>query len=76
MAANYWASTQYLHWQYSRETLAQMRQKLKDEEKHLNQLFPLPDMRYLSCFFSKRETRLLDHHACGSGIDRVQNWQG
>ncbi len=55
MAANYWASTQRRHWQYSRETLMEIRQKLEDEDASLVQQYPLPDRRLLSIFFNQRE---------------------
>lgn len=54
MAANYWASTQRRHWQFSRETLADIRQKLEDDDRALVQQYPLPDRRLLSQFFSQR----------------------
>ena len=54
MAANYWASTQRRHWQFSRDTLAEIRQKLEDDDRALVQQYPLPDRRLLSQFFSQR----------------------
>ena len=54
MAANYWASTQRRHWQFSRETLAEIRQKLEDDDRALVQQYPLPDRRLLSQFFNQR----------------------
>lgn len=53
MAANYWASTQRRHWQFSRETLAEIRQKLEDD-RALVQQYPLPDRRLLSQFLNQR----------------------
>jgi cyclin C len=32
MAANYWDSTQRKHWQFTKEQLASMRQRLEDED--------------------------------------------
>ena len=55
MAANYWASTQRRHWQFSREALAEIRQKLDNEDTSLVQQYPLPDRRLLSIFFNQRE---------------------
>ena len=54
MAANYWASTQRRHWQFSREALAEIRQKLEDDDRALVQQYPLPDRRFLSHFFNLR----------------------
>ena len=54
MAANYWASTQRRHWQFSRETLTEIRQKLEDDDRALVQQYPLPDRRLLSQFFNQR----------------------
>ena len=54
MAANYWASTQRHHWQFSREALTEIRQQLEDEDRNLVQQYPLPDRRLLSKFFSER----------------------
>lgn len=53
MAANYWVSTQRLHWQFTREKLAEIRQKLEDEDKQFIQQFPLPERRLLSMYFNK-----------------------
>ena len=60
MAANYWASTQRRHWQFSRESLSEVRQQLEDEEKTIVQQYPLPDRRLLSIFFNQREHRNTD----------------
>lgn len=54
MAANYWASTQRRHWHFSRETLAEIRQKLEEDDRALVQQYPLPDRRLLSNFFNQR----------------------
>ena len=60
MAANYWASTQRRHWQFSRETLSEIRQQLEDEERALVQQYPLPDRRLLSIFFNQRTLLVLE----------------
>ena len=54
MAANYWASTQRRYWQFSRQHLFEIRQKLEDNERQLIQQYPLPDRRLLSIFFNQR----------------------
>jgi cyclin-C len=54
MAANYWESTQRRNWQFTKEQLAAMRQKLEDEEQSLVQMFPLPQIRHLNIFFNQR----------------------
>ena len=55
MAADFWASTQRRHWQFSKEQLAELRDKLDNEDKTLVQQCPLPDRRLLSHFFNIRE---------------------
>ena len=62
MAANYWASTQRRHWQFSRETLAEIREQLEDEDRNLVQQYPLPDRRLLSKFFNERAS--FEHPSC------------
>lgn len=54
MAANYWASTQFRYWQFSREDLSDIRQQLEEEDRNLVQQYPLPDRRLLSIFFNQR----------------------
>ncbi|CRK31089.1 hypothetical protein BN1708_018631, partial [Verticillium longisporum] len=44
MAANFWDSTQRRYWQFTKDGLATMRQKLEDENTELVQLFPLPQL--------------------------------
>lgn len=55
MAANYWDSTQRKHWQFTKEQLASMRQRLEDEDPGLVQSFGLPQWRHLNIFFNQRE---------------------
>ncbi len=55
MAANYWGSTQRRHWQFTKEQLSSMRQKLEDEDQNLVQMYPLPQTRHLNIFFNQRE---------------------
>ena len=54
MAANYWVSTQRLRWLYTKESLADTRQKLEESDKIFSQHYPLPDLRLLSIYFSQR----------------------
>lgn len=56
MAANYWESTQRRFWQFTKEQLAGMRQKLADDEQGLIQMFPLPQQRHLNIYFNQRES--------------------
>ncbi|KAJ8124062.1 hypothetical protein ONZ43_g136 [Nemania bipapillata] len=58
MAANYWESTQRRYWQFSKEELAQMREKLEESEQSLVQMFPLPQLRHLSIYFNQQLGRL------------------
>lgn len=55
MAANYWESTQRKNWQFSKEQLASMRQKLEDEDPGLVQSFGLPQLPHLNIFFNQRK---------------------
>lgn len=55
MASNYWASTQYRHWQCPPAVLLAVRQELEDREKQLIQQYPLPEWRHLSLFFNQRK---------------------
>lgn len=55
MAANYWESTQRKHWQFTKDQLASMRQKLEDEDPGLVQSFGLPQLRHLNIFFNQRQ---------------------
>jgi cyclin C len=54
MAANYWESTQRKHWQFTKDQLATMRQKLEDEDPQLVHMFPLPQLRHLNIYFNQR----------------------
>ncbi len=54
MAANYWVSTQYRHWLFSKPQLAEIRTSLENHERTLVQQYPLPERRLLSLFFRER----------------------
>lgn len=54
MAANYWASSQRLHWQMSRERLAEIRATLDGQDEKAVQQLPLPELRHLSIYFNSR----------------------
>ena len=54
MAANYWESTQRLYWQFPRDVLLDIRQRLEDQDRNLLQQYPLPDRRHLSIYFNQR----------------------
>ena len=56
MAANYWESTQRKYWQFTKSELADLRQKLEDEDKILVQTYPLPQLRHISIFFNQSKT--------------------
>ncbi|KAK7920257.1 RNA polymerase II holoenzyme cyclin-like subunit [Apiospora marii] len=58
MAASFWDSTQRRFWMFSKEELAQMREKLCDEDQKLVQLYPLPDWKYLYIYFNQQIVRL------------------
>lgn len=54
MAANYWASTQRRHWQFTKDQLSDIRERLEDSDRGLVQQYPLPDRRLLSVYFNQR----------------------
>nr|Q2GVK1.2 RecName: Full=RNA polymerase II holoenzyme cyclin-like subunit [Chaetomium globosum CBS 148.51] len=58
MAANYWESTQRKHWQFTKQDLAAIRQRLDDEDPGLVQMFPLPQLRHLNIYFNQQINRL------------------
>ncbi|KAI0406258.1 cyclin domain-containing protein [Xylaria palmicola] len=58
MAASYWDSTQRHHWLFSKEELAQMREKMEENEQGIVQMFPLPQRRHLSIYFNQQLNRL------------------
>ncbi|KAL8931027.1 MAG: hypothetical protein Q9208_000129 [Pyrenodesmia sp. 3 TL-2023] len=58
MAANYWASTQKLYWQFSKSELQDMRQELEKGDSTVFQQYPLPDRRLLSIFFNQQLVKL------------------
>ncbi|KAL2127534.1 hypothetical protein VTI74DRAFT_10573 [Chaetomium olivicolor] len=58
MAANYWESTQRKHWQFTKDELAAIRQRLDDEDPALVQMFPLPQLRHLNIYFNQQINRL------------------
>ncbi|TGZ83386.1 cyclin [Ascodesmis nigricans] len=58
MAANYWASSQRLHWQMSRAKLAETRRALDAMDEKVFQDFPLPHYRLLSIYFNQQLIRL------------------
>ncbi|KAL1836957.1 hypothetical protein VTJ49DRAFT_4436 [Mycothermus thermophilus] len=58
MAANYWESTQRKFWQFTKDELAAIRQRLDDEDPNLVQMFPLPQLRHLNIYFNQQINRL------------------
>ncbi|KAI9883105.1 MAG: hypothetical protein M1823_005127 [Watsoniomyces obsoletus] len=58
MAANYWASSQYRHWLFSKPQLVEIRTTLENHERPLVQQYPLPELRLLSLFFREQINKL------------------
>ncbi|KAI5847437.1 RNA polymerase II holoenzyme cyclin-like subunit [Tricharina praecox] len=58
MAANYWVSSQRLHWQMSREKLAETRASLDTRDEKTVLAYPLPSYRHLSIYFNQQIARL------------------
>lgn len=54
MAANYWVSTQRRHWLFSREKLADVRERLRDRDQVAHSQYQLPDQRLLNIYFNQR----------------------
>jgi cyclin-C len=54
MAANYWASTQRLNWLFSKEKLAELRQRLEEQDKTIISQYPLPDRRLINIYINQR----------------------
>ncbi|MCJ1476791.1 hypothetical protein MMC13_005460 [Lambiella insularis] len=51
MAANYWVSTQYRNWLFTRDKLCDIREALERNDKNTVQQLSLPDRRHLSHWF-------------------------
>ncbi|KAI5795557.1 C-type cyclin [Geopyxis carbonaria] len=58
MAANYWVSSQRLHWQMSRTKLAEIRRSLDAQDEKAVQAYPLPSYRNLGIYFNSQIIRL------------------
>lgn len=58
MAASFWESTQRRCWIYTKDELEGIREKLREDEQSLVQVFPLPEWRHLSIYFNQRKTAL------------------
>ena len=58
MAANYWASTQRLYWQFSRIELQEILLNQENKDQPLTQQYPLPDRRMLSIFYNQQLGKL------------------
>lgn len=58
MAASYWASTQRLHWQFSKSELHDLRQTLENQDPTMTQQYPLLDRRLLSIFYNHQLVKL------------------
>ncbi|KAI0137163.1 cyclin-C [Xylariales sp. AK1849] len=58
MAASFWESTQRRFWLFSKDELEQIRDKLKEDDQKLVQMFPLPEWRHMSIYFNQQVTRL------------------
>ncbi|KAF1814112.1 cyclin-like protein [Eremomyces bilateralis CBS 781.70] len=66
MAANYWDSSQRRYWTFTRQELADIRQRLEDKHRHLVQLYPLPDRRLLNIFFCQQLQRFSKRGTLGT----------
>ena len=68
MAANYWVSSQRLHWQMSREKLAETRAALDAQDQKTVQAYPLPSYRRMSIYFNQRTTDPCPHTYARCGL--------
>ncbi|RAR01834.1 C/H/G cyclin [Stemphylium lycopersici] len=71
MSSSYWESTQRKFWTFTKQDLALERKRMEDAERNLVNLYPLPDRRHLSIYFSHRKTlengKTSGHPATGPG---------
>ncbi|KAF2456903.1 RNA polymerase II holoenzyme cyclin-like subunit [Lineolata rhizophorae] len=58
MAANYWASSQRLHWTFTKPGLAETRRQMEENEKALHKQYPLPEQRLISIFLMHQVNKL------------------
>ncbi|KAF1944461.1 C/H/G cyclin [Clathrospora elynae] len=58
MASSYWESTQRKFWTFTKQQLAQERMKIEESERNLVNLYPLPDRRHLSIYFSHQLAKM------------------
>ncbi|KAL2891977.1 RNA polymerase II holoenzyme cyclin-like subunit [Ceratocystis lukuohia] len=58
MSANYWESTHRRYWNFTKDQLATMRQKLEDQNPELVQMYPLQQQRHLYIYFNTQINRL------------------
>ena len=56
MSSSYWESTQRKFWTFTKQDLALERKRMEDAERNLVNLYPLPDRRHLSIYFSHRKS--------------------
>jgi cyclin C len=54
MSSSYWESTQRKFWTFTKQELALERKRMEDAERNLVNLYPLPDRRHMSIYFSHR----------------------
>lgn len=54
MAADYWQSTQHLHWETPKASLDDLTTPENEEDKALIALYPLPESRFLNIYLQQR----------------------
>ncbi|KAL5606953.1 hypothetical protein BROUX41_003321 [Berkeleyomyces rouxiae] len=58
MSANYWESTHRHHWNFTKDQLATMRQRLEEQNQDLVHMYPLQQQRHLYIYFNTQINRL------------------
>jgi hypothetical protein len=75
MASSYWESTQRKFWTFTKQELALERKKMEDSERNLVNLYPLPDRRHLSIYFSHRKSQTTTSLHQANWWQNSQKWQ-
>ncbi|OWY48304.1 hypothetical protein CUC08_Gglean007703 [Alternaria sp. MG1] len=58
MSSSYWESTQRKFWTFTKQELALERKRMEDAERNLVNLYPLPDRRHMSIYFSHQLSKM------------------
>ena len=59
MASNYWDSTQAKYWTFTKEELADTRERLRAANASVNAKYDLPEQRHVNIFLQQRTYQYL-----------------